>query len=423
MRPTLEPAMTKAESAGTGLRSILIATAVAGGLSYAIQLLAPALLADSTSYVTFSVFWSTLYLCVAALSGVQQEITRAARPVQNEPPTAVLQQFTLIAIATVLIVVSVLALLVGHLILPGSTVVLVCALGIGVVGYLLVAVLSGVLYGLRLWSAVAWLTVIDVAVRAVLVIAILAAGGSPELVAIAISIPFGLAFLVVWLRMRSTVTGAFRLDVKLPRLLAHVAGTVIAAASMGLIMNGLPLLLGLTSHGSERATLAGLILAVTLTRAPIVVPLLALQSYLISIFRGGGPRMLRQIIFALGFTIAGVLILAVLAWLLGPWAIALLSGGRFEIEPVMMAFITVGAGLVALMCITGPALISQRRHAPYVAGWVIAALLTVGALILPLELPVRLSLALVVPPTVGVLVHLAALLRSAAELPAKQALP
>ncbi|MET1019606.1 MAG: hypothetical protein ABWX62_06455, partial [Microterricola sp.] len=334
------------------------------------------------------------------------------------PPTPVLRQFTLISIAVVIGVVSVLAVLLGNAILPGPTLFLAGALSVGVVGYLLVAVLSGVLYGLRLWSAIAWLMILDAGIRAALVIIGLALGWSPGWIAVAISIPFGLAFLAMWARTRSAVVGAFRLDVRLRRLLANASGTVAAAAAMGVMMNGLPMLLGLTAHGSEEAVLAGLILAITLTRAPIVVPLLALQSYLISIFRGGGREMLRRILYALLLATAGVLVLTLLAWLIGPWAIQVISGGQFVIEPAMMAAITVSAGLVAMMCVTGPALLSQHRHAPYVSGWVLAALLTVAALVLPLPLAPRLMIALLAPPAIGLIMHIVALVRTPQEAPA-----
>lgn len=399
----------KAESAGSGLRSILVATAVAGALGYAIQLAAPALLADDASYVTFSVYWSTLYLCVAALSGVQQEITRAARPVSEEPPTPVLRQFTLIAIGVVVLAAALIALLVGDAIMPGQPLVLAVVLSVGVVGYLLVAVLSGVFYGLRLWTAVAWTTIVDAGLRAVLVLCALAMGWPAEWIAVTVSIPFGLTFLLVWLRMRGRVVGAFRLDVRLPRLLAHVSGTVVAAAAMGLMMSGLPMLLSATVGAGDRAALAGYILAITLTRAPIVIPVLALQSYLISVFRGARDGLLRRILLALAGATAVIVLVAVAAWLVGPWAIGLLSGGRFQIAAPMMAVITLSAGLVALMCVTGPALMSRKRHTPYVAGWVAAAIATVLALVLPLTLDERLALALLVPPLIGLVVHLWAL--------------
>lgn len=402
---------TKAESAGTGLRNILVATAIAGLLGYAIQLLAPALLADDASYVTFSVFWSTLYLCVATLSGVQQEVTRATHPADGHVPTTVLRRFTFLAAGSSLAVVVVLSLLLGSSILPGPTLVLAAALSLGVVGYLLIAVLSGVLYGLRMWNAIAWITVVDAVVRAVLVVAGLAAGWDPGGIAFAVSLPFGLAFLAVWLRVRPSVIGGFRLDVTLKVLLAHVAGTVVAAAAMGVMMNGLPLLLGLTTSRAETVALAALMLAITVTRAPIVVPLLALQSYLISAMRGGGEVVRRRVMRALVIAAAAVAALSALAALIGPPIIAWISGDRFHIGAAMMGVITASAGLVAMMCLTGPALLAARRHVPYVAGWVVAALATVAFLLVRTEIHARVGLALLLPPAIGLVVHAIAVWR------------
>lgn len=402
---------TNAETPSSGLRAILIATGVSGVLGYAIQLLAPRMLADDAAYVTFSVYWSTLYLLVAALSGVQQEVTRAARPVAGERPSPVLVQFTVVAAAAAVAGVGVLSLLIGSRILPDHTALLTASLCVGVVGYLLVAVLSGVLYGLRLWKAVASLTIVDVALRAALVLIGLALGLPPEAVAFAISLPFGLAFLVVWVGMRSRVVGQFRLDVSLRPLLTHTAGTVIAAAAMGLIMNGMPMLLGAVAGREDAAVLASLILAITVTRAPIVVPLLALQSYFISLMRGGGRVVRRRVLFALGAGAAGVLVLSAAAAFAGPWAIRLVSAGRSDIDPAMMAAITAGAGLVAMMCLTGPALIAERRHVPNMAGWVVAALLTLACLQIPTGIEMKVAIAMIVPPVGGVAVHLVAIWR------------
>lgn len=384
-------------------------TAVAGALAYVVQLLAPALLPSDTAYITFSVYWSTLYLGVAALSGIQQEVTRASRPVTDEPPSGVIQQFTWVAIAAVVVAVTVFTALWGKTVLPEPTIVLAAALGVGLVGYVLVAVLSGVLYGLRLWTAVAGITLLDSVFRTVLVVTALIAGWSPEWVALAISIPFGLAFLAVWVWTRKGVVGAFRLDVSLKRLLVHVTGTVLAAASMGVIMNGFPLLLGLTASGVQPTVLAGLILAITLTRAPIVIPLLALQSYMITRFRGGGARLLRRILVVLAVAAAALVVLAGLAALIGPAILAMVSAGRYDVSAGEMAVITASAGGVAMMSITGPALLSQGRHTPYVSGWVVTAALTIVLLALPVPFEWRMLLALLVPPALGLSVHLVAI--------------
>lgn len=408
----------RAESAGTGLRKILIATAVAGVLGYAIQLLAPALLPDGTAYVTFAMYWSTLYLCVAALSGVQQEVTRASRPAMQSPANTVLRMFTLIAIAVVLVGVAVFAQLAGPTVFPGASGVIAVALAVGLVGYLLVAVLGGVLYGLRLWGGVAWLTILDAVCRSVLVVLGFFAGWTAEWIAIAVSVPFGVAFLLVWLRARGSVVGAFRLDVRLRRLLVNAAGTVTAAASMGVMMNGMPLLLGLTAGDADEIVLAGLILTITLTRAPLVVPLLALQSYLVSIFRDAGRAIMRRVLGVLAIAAIAIALLAVAAWAMGPWVIEVISAGRYAVTPAMMATITVSAGLVGMMCVTGPALLGRNRHVPYTAGWVTAAALTLVAMALPLPFEPRLALALLAPPAIGLSVHVIAVWLHREEAPA-----
>ena len=59
------------------LAYVLGATVLAGLIGYVIQAVVPGF-TDADEYITFSVFWSIVYLVVSALSGVQQEVTRAA---------------------------------------------------------------------------------------------------------------------------------------------------------------------------------------------------------------------------------------------------------------------------------------------------------------------------------------------------------
>ena len=64
----------------SGVVAILIATAIAGGCGYIVTAVVGAT-RPADEYADFGVFWATLYLVIAALSGVQQEVTRATRPV------------------------------------------------------------------------------------------------------------------------------------------------------------------------------------------------------------------------------------------------------------------------------------------------------------------------------------------------------
>lgn len=392
-----------------GLRAVLVATVVAGAFGYVIQLAAPAMLPPA-AYVAFTTFWSTLYLGVAAMSGIQQEVTRASRPAADEPPSAVLRNFALISLAVAVAVSAVVGLLVAPGVLPSAPIVFAAALAVGLGGYLATAVLSGVLYGLSLWRAVAGIIIADAALRTVLLLVGFALGLPIAVLALLVAAPFGLAFVLTWLAVRGRVIGRFRLDVGLARLSAHALGTVLAAAASGVMITGLPMLIGVTSAGVPAAEVGAVLLTITLTRAPIVVPVIALQSFLISaVFRGGrvAPARLLRVIAVLLLVVAA---LSGLAAAVGPPIVSFVSAGAYEIAPALAAAIVFSAGLVAAMSVTGPALIAARRHTENLVGWAVAAALTVAIILLPLGLDVRVGIAVTAPPVLGLLVHVGALL-------------
>lgn len=403
--------MKPTESTAGGLRWILFATVIAGILGYVIQLLAPVLLEKEASYVTFSVLWSAVYLCVSAMSGVQQEVTRASHPSTTHAPNTVLRSFTITAAVVIVIVGVVLGFVLASSVLPGSALALAAALCVALAGYLLVAVLSGVMYGLSLWRAVAMLTILDAVIRAVVLTIAFALQMSSVVIAFGIAFPFGLTAAIVWIAVRKRVVGNFALDVAFPTLARNVTSTVGAAICMGAMISGLPLLIGLTGSTEDPSVIGAVILAITLSRAPIVVPVIALQSFLISaVFRersGVDRKTVARLLLLAGGAIA---VLAALAAFVGPPIIALVSAGKFQIDAIMMAVIVISAGLVAMMCISGPALVAARHHVGNLAGWVLAAVLTVICLLLPLELHVKVGIALIFPIVVGFTVHLFALL-------------
>ncbi|POH64401.1 hypothetical protein C3B61_13215 [Cryobacterium zongtaii] len=53
---------------------------------------------------------------------------------------------------------------------------------------------------------------------------------------------------------------------------------------MALIVNGFPIVLAVFAHPEQEDDLGSLILAITFTRAPVLAPLFALQSYPITTF-------------------------------------------------------------------------------------------------------------------------------------------
>lgn len=396
-----------AERRGRGLAFILGATVVAGGVGYVVQLLAPALLVDATAYLSFTGFWSALFLLVGAVGGVQQEVARAALPQEQPTGGRPLRTFTCVVAAALLVVTVLAGFTLAPQAFPADPLGMSIWFGVGILGYLLVSLLAGVMYGLSLWVPIGALTIVDGVVRGISVTVGMLLGASPSMLAALVSVPFLLAFGVVWLIARHRVAGRFRLDVGPRRLLLNTLGTVSAAAATGVMVTGLPLLMQLAIHSAAPPELAGLILVITLTRAPLIIPLIALQSFLVVGFRSAGShvrgKVLRYALMLLGATVLA----ASLALVWGPGVVGFISNGRYDVSAPVMFGVVVSAGLVALLCLTGPALLGQDLHGLYVGGWSIAAIATVCFLLVPLDAPARILLALLVSPVLGLVVHVA----------------
>jgi hypothetical protein len=177
------------------------------------------------------------------------------------------------------------------------------------------------------------------------------------------------------------------------------------------MVTGLPLLLRTALPSENVATLASLTMAITLTRAPLIIPLIALQSFLIVDFRSAGTHVWRRVAIYGSALIGLTAVLSAAAWAWGPAVIQWISDGRYAVAPLTMATVVASAGLVALMCLTGPALLSETRHVPFVLGWVVAAGATVVVLAVPLPTVERTMAALLLGPALGLLVHLLSIRR------------
>lgn len=404
-------------SARGGLRWVLLATGVAGVLGYLVQAIAPPMLDDDAAYVSFSIIWSTVYLCGSAMSGVQQEISRATHPSARDAASANdLRRFIWITamVAAFGGLVAGVLLTVGPV--PASAAGLGVAIAVALAGYLITTVLTGTLYGLGLWPQIALLVTLDAVLRAVFLVISFAFSGSSVVLAFAIAVPFGLSALIIWILVWRRLARGIALDVRLPHLLLNVARTVAAAACMGAMISGLPLLMGATSSDVSEAVVGATIFAITLTRAPIVVPVIALQSYLIAaVFRGRSSPSPRRVLRMLGVAMLVTATLSLAGYFVGPPVVSFVSAGSFSISPLMMSTIIASGGLVGVMCVTGAALISTKHHSANLLGWAVAAALTIALLMLPAAFQVRLAAALLLPPLCGLIVHLIALVRRTAD--------
>ncbi|MFS0733669.1 hypothetical protein ABC304_16920 [Microbacterium sp. 1P10UB] len=405
------------ERSGGGLAYILGATAVAGAIGYVIQAAVPAFV-DQAQYVVFSVFWSIVYLVVSGLSGIQQEATRASRSSAQGGGWRVLARFAVVYAAIAAVIVAATAVLWAPGVFGADTVPLVAALAVAAVGYAFVAAISGALYGVKDWRGVAGMTVADAGVRLLTVGAAVLLGAGLVAIGWAVAVPFTLAALIIWLIAGRGIRSRLALDADLPTLLRHSLHTVGAAIATGVMISGLPFLLGVTSARDDAALLASLILVITLTRAPLVIPLLALQSYLVVTFRDAAEHVRRRVLVWGTGLLGATVVLSALAVVVGPWVVSLLYGDRYELPAPAYAAIVASAGLTGLLCITGPAALAGGRHRLYLAGWIAASAVTVASLFLPVpELP-RVLTALLAGPVVGVAVHATGLLQRRASVSA-----
>jgi len=153
------------------------------------------------------------------------------------------------------------------------------------------------------------------------------------------------------------------------------------------------------------------ILAVTLTRAPLLVPLTAMQGNLIAHFVDQRTERLRALmgpaVAVVGLGLAGVLV----AGLFGPWLLRTAFGPEYRAGGALLALLTTAAVAIALLTLTGAAAVAAALHRAYSLGWVGATLASVLLLLLPLDLQTRTVVALLCGPLVGIAVHLAALAR------------
>lgn len=393
-----------ARARSNGPLVILLGTAIGGGSGYVLTILAGARL-GAEGYAPFAIFWSSLYLVIAALTGLQQEISRAAHPRKSAVSRPVARNFALAGAITMAVVTLATAPLWQSVVFPSNGWSLVLPLAFGFASYVVTAVTAGVLYGISLWPLIGGMIAADGILRLVLTGGALLVTDDIAVLAWAVVLPFLLAPLALWVFLRSRLVGRFELDVGYRSLTGNMLRTLPGSLATGVLISGFPALLGATSQHVPAAELAALAFSINLARAPLVIVVLSLQSYFLVTFqRSASP--LRTMALLLLATAGGAVVLAAAAAWLGPAILGAVFGPDFVVDGVVLGSVVGSGGLVGMLCITGAAVLAGSRHILYSTGWVVAAATSVVLLLAPLEFSLRAVLALVVGPAVGLLAHL-----------------
>ncbi|MEP6477787.1 MAG: hypothetical protein ABJB03_00220 [Rhodoglobus sp.] len=409
--------MTKASS---GFTAILIATVIAGVAGYLITFLVFRMIGPA-DYAVFAVFWASLYLLVGGLGGIQQEITRATHPIElgSRERASRARTFAVLAALVVAALVVGTAPLWQASVFPDSGWALVLPLAVGAGSYVLVATLSGSLYGVAQWRSLALMIAADGVLRLLFIVIGLLV--TPDVVALAwaAAVPFPLAIMVLWPIIRGTFVGLSDLDVGYGALTWNVARTVLASVSSAVLVSGFPLLLGLAGRDSD-ATLRGeLIFTITLARAPLIVTVLSLQSVLLVRFRDHPANWLRVFLMVQAFIVAAAVLVGIGGLFLGPAVFEFVGGSPITLSGQFIAILVGSSAFVGGLYVSGSAVLARSQHLVYSAGWVTAAAVTIVVMLLNLDLQTRVATALVVGPIAGLLVHLTWLV--AASLRARRA--
>ena len=396
-----------------GLAAVGVATLVSAACTWLLQAAAGRLL-SARGFVEFMAVWGLFFAMLGLLQGLQQETTRCVSAARSRSPVMAAGRPVTGAVAIGLVGVALLLVAnalgtadlfgggLGPVELPLATAIMV---------YAVFNVVGGGLAGRSEWSAYARLILLEGLLRAVLVLVVLLRSqGSVAAVGWALA-GGGLAAAVVVApsRLRPALTGFG--DASLLRFLAGSAQAMVASGCSALCIAGFPFLLAVTARGTLPGSAAALIAAVVATRAPLLITLNAYQGAAITRFVAEAESALRHLV-RLGVRVALLVALgSVLSFFIGPWLLRALYGPGFVADGTLFACLVLSAGLMSLLMLTGSASVAASLHGVFAAGWVVAAAGTGLCLSLGLPLDVRATLALLVGPFSGLLVHAFGLFR------------
>ncbi|KQQ68805.1 hypothetical protein ASF63_02110 [Microbacterium sp. Leaf320] len=369
---------------------------------------APAL--GPAGYASFSVYWGALFMVVGILFGVQQESTRAVSHKGESFPesggSSSLLRFAGVLGAAVLVLVVTTGLIWAGPLFGSANAGWAYPLAIAVASYVGVAALNGILAGSGQWGGFAAVPLIDGLLRLILVAIALWTGADGTALAWAVAIPFPVSLLVVVSARWAAVRSYSRVRESYRALASNASRTMVASTANAVLVNGFPVILSLLA-GGDRAALGAVVLALTLTRAPILVPLTALQSMLIARFSAAPEKAPRLMVTVLIGLCVFTPVVGVVAGLWGESLLVGLFGGGFAIEGALLTWLVIASGCLGVLTVTGARALAAGRHTAFATGWVLACVLAVAAVALtPGDIGFRTVVGLIVGPLIGAAWHL-----------------
>lgn len=394
------------------------ATAVTALCGYGVIYLAARDLAPS-GFSVFGVFWGAFGLVSGAAFGLLQETTREIRACSIGGPylevapakrTHPLRVATLIGVVAAVVIAGTAPLWSGRVFVEERW-LSVALLSVGLAGFCVHTTLLGMLAGINQWTQYGALMVTDAVIRVAMAAATVVLGWRLTGFLWA-TVAGALAWLILLVASPATRAAARLLTPGgTATFLRGAAHSITAAGASAILVMGFPVLLKLTSAelGAEGGVI---ILAVTLTRAPLLVPLTAMQGNLIAHFVDERSDRVRALIAPAGIVAAIGAVGVLAAGAVGPWLLRFAFGPQYHASSALLAWLTGAAVAIAMLTLTGAAAVAAALHRAYSLGWVGATVASGLLLLLPLSLQTRTVVGLLCGPLVGIGVHLVALSRA-----------
>ena len=397
-----------------GLGFILVATVASGVAGYLVTWLVYRV-AGSADYEQFAVFWSAFFLLAGGFAGVQQEFARAttARTVTPTSPVAAksvharASVFALLTAGVVMVVVFATSPAWMPVVFAGSWGAWATPLALGVAASIVMSATAGSLYGVSSWRLIAGLIAGDGVLRLIFIALGLWAAWPVALLAWLVVLPGPAALALLSAVLVRRLRGKTQVDVTYRGLTWNVARTVLASLATGILVSGFPVVLGATSHGADANVLGDLIFTITLARAPLIVTVMALQSFLVVQFRNRRQGSTRLLLRISGLVVVITVLASALAFAVGAPVLDAVAGRAVVNDAWLVPILVASSGAVALLQVTGSYLLGDAHHAAYSTGLVVAAVATVVLLLMPIDLTGRVEWALLVAPFLGLMTHLA----------------
>ncbi|WP_314706693.1 hypothetical protein [Rothia mucilaginosa] len=384
---------------------------------------------NGSELTEFLLFWAALFTVTGIITGIQPEITRAVGTARTRAVSggAASAEGSAPQGARVVTVTAALGAIAGALVLvssplwaaqqiPHSAAVGVTVMAVGVFLYALQATMSGVTAGEDRWYLFAAVGGLESAGRLILMLA--AALMIPSLAGLEVAtvVPMGLWLILAFVTVSGRRLWVARADVPARRLGVNILWSFLSSAAAAVLMMGFPNVLKASGAAeSEPVVLGTLILAISITRSPIMIPLQAFQGVAVSAFLKQRHRPVAAFIKPAAAVVAVGAVGALAAYLVGPLLFRLIyppAAGAESAYEAAASGITLGAlvfasALLALMTLSGNMALAVNQHRIYLAGWVVAAAVTLSlAFLVPAPLVPRAIVALAVGPVCGFVVHM-----------------